>query len=150
MSSVKHAKRIRINEPIRKLFPLFSAEGEKLWVPGWDYENVMGSNELHEDYIFLTQNHDHAHSEAIWLIKRYDSETHYIEFYKVEPEIKVGVISVQCFEIEEAETEIEIVYKYIGISDRGNEFIEGFSKEAYAEFIGEWEKLLLLYFESMS
>ena len=43
MSSVKHIEKFRIDQPIEILFPLFSAEGEKLWVPGWDYENIMGS-----------------------------------------------------------------------------------------------------------
>ena len=69
MSSVKHSKKISINQPIEILFPLFSAEGEKLWVPGWDYENVMGSTDLHEDYIFLTKTDAHAATDAIWLVK---------------------------------------------------------------------------------
>jgi hypothetical protein len=44
MSISKVIKKYKI---IEILFPLFSAEGEKLWVPGWDYENVMGTRELH-------------------------------------------------------------------------------------------------------
>ena len=38
---VKHTVHFEIEQPIEELFPLFSAEGEKLWVPGWDYENIM-------------------------------------------------------------------------------------------------------------
>ena len=148
MSSVKHSKKFKISQPIEVLFPLFSAEGEKLWVPGWDYENVMGSNDLHEDYIFLTQNHDHASSKAIWLVKRYDPNAHFIQFYKVEPDDKVGIISVQCLQIDESETEVEVTYHYIRISEKGDEFIKQFTSEEYTKFIGEWEKLLLIYFES--
>ena len=51
--------------PIAELFPLFSPEGEKLWVPGWDYENIMGTTALSEDYVFLTKIHDHATRDAI-------------------------------------------------------------------------------------
>ena len=47
--TIEICKTFRINQPIETLFPLFSAEGEKLWVPEWDYENIMGSNDLHED-----------------------------------------------------------------------------------------------------
>ena len=148
MSSVRHSKKFIINKPIEILFPLFSAEGEKLWVPGWDYENVMGSNDLHEDYIFLTQNHDHASSNAIWLVKRYDLDAYFVQFYKVEPEDKVGIISVQCFQIDESKTEVEVTYHYVGISEKGNEFIKKFTSEEYTKFIDEWEKLLLMYFES--
>ena len=70
MNRVKHSADFQIAQPAEILFPLFSAEGEKCWVPGWDYTNVMGTTDLHEDYIFITEDHDHAASEAIWLVKR--------------------------------------------------------------------------------
>ena len=148
MSFVKHSKKFSINQPIEILFPLFSAEGEKLWVPGWDYENIMGSNDLHEDYIFLTQHHDHASSKAIWLVKRYDPKAHFVQFYKVEPNDKVGIISVKCLQIDASKTEVEVTYHYISISEKGNEFIKHFTSEEYIKFIDEWEKSLFLYFES--
>ena len=148
MSSVKHSEKLRIDQPIESLFPLFSAEGEKLWVPGWDYENIMGSNDLHEDYVFLTKNHDHASTDAIWLVKKYDPESFFVQFYKVEPEDKVGVISVRCISIDMCNTEVEVTYEYIGLSEKGNEFVDGFTSTQYKEFIGEWNSLLVSYFKS--
>jgi hypothetical protein len=148
LSSVKHSKKFRINQSSEVLFPLFSAEGEKLWVPGWDYENIMGTNDLHEDYIFLTKNHDHASTDAIWLVKQYDPDSYFAQFYKVEPDDKVGVISVRCIQIDESNTEIEVTYQYVGLSKKGDDFIEQFTSEEYETFIGEWEKLLLKHFES--
>ncbi len=148
MSSVKHSGKFRIDQPIETLFPLFSAEGEKLWVPGWDYENIMGSNDLHEDYIFLTKNHDHASTDAIWLVKRYDPEFFLVQFYKIEPGDKVGIITVQCIQIDKCLTEVEVTYEYTGLSEKGNEFIDTFTSVQYKEFIGEWNSLLINYFQS--
>jgi len=148
MNSVKLSEKFRIDQPIETLFPLFSAEGEKLWVPGWDYENIMGSYDLHEDYIFLTKNHDHGSTDAIWLVKRYDPESYLVQFYKVEPEDKVGVITVQCVKIEKVITEVEVTYEYTGLSKSGNEFIDRLTLAKYKEFIGEWKRLLLIYFQS--
>ena len=105
-------------------------------------------SDLHEDYIFLTKNHDHASTDAIWLVKRYDPESYLVQFYKVEPEDKVGVITVQCTLIDKSRTEVEVTYEYIGLSARGNEFIAGFTPALYKEFIGEWNSLLLIYFQS--
>lgn len=147
MSSVKYTEKFRICQPAEILFPLFSAEGEKLWVPGWDYENIMGSIDLHEDYVFLTKNHDHASTDAIWLVKRYDPDSFFVQFYKVEPEDKVGVISVQCVSIDERSTEVEVTYEYIGLSEKGNEFVNGFTSAHYKSFIGEWKDLLESYFQ---
>ena len=53
MESVTHGRTFEIAAPLAELFPLFNPEGEKAWVPGWDYENVMGTTELSEDYVFL-------------------------------------------------------------------------------------------------
>jgi len=107
----------------------------------------MGSTDLHEDYIFLTRNHDHASTDAIWLVKRYDASSHFVQFYKVEPEDKVGLITVQCIRIEKSATEVEVTYEYICLSEKGNEFVGKFTSEQYEEFIGEWEKLLVSYFQ---
>ncbi len=148
MSTVKHTLDFKINQPIDVLFPLFSAEGEKLWVPGWDYENIMGTCDLHEDYLFLTKNHDHASTDTIWLVKKYKPESYFVQFYKVEPEDKVGIISVQCTKMDESLTQVEVSYEYIGLSKNGDEFIESFSSTKYKEFIAEWNSLLVNYFES--
>ena len=149
MASVRHSKSFQLRQPVDVLFPLFSAEGERLWAPGWDYENVMdGSIELHEDYIFLTENHDHASGKAVWLIKRYAHEIHYIEFYKVEPDDKVATISVKCTELEDGYTEVTVSYVYTAISPKGEEFLKSFTWQAYSDFIDEWQKHLLIYFDN--
>ena len=146
MSSVRHTQRFRIHQPAAALFPLFSAEGEKLWVPGWDYENIIGTTTLHEDYVFITRNHDHASTDAVWLAKRYDPESFRVQFYKVEPEDKVGIITVRCIPLGERDTEVEVAYEYIALGERGSTFIEGFTAASYKEFIGEWKRLLEAYF----
>ena len=145
MKSISHTKAFNIDYPIAELFPLFSPEGEKLWVPGWDYENVMGKTELSEDYVFLTKTHDHLASDAIWIVKAYDPESYFVQFYKIEPEYKVGVVTVQCTELSTTITNVQVTYKYQALSTLGEEFIAGFSEKAYEEFIGEWQRLLTNY-----
>jgi hypothetical protein len=127
---------------------LFSPEGELLWVPGWDYESVTGSNELHEDFVFLTRNHDHASAEAIWLTKRYQPKSHLVQFYKVEPDIKVGIISIKCTKLNSSRTKVTVSYEYVGLSESGNAFIEAFTASDYDDFIAEWKKLLEIYFQN--
>jgi hypothetical protein len=134
--------------PIEELFPLFSPEGEKLWVPGWDYTDVMGTPDLAEDYVFLTESHDHATSEAIWVVKRYDPANWRVEFYKIEPGNKAGVVKVSCKALGEVQTEVQVGYKYIALSADGEAFISGFTEAAYQEFIAEWQVLLSRHFGS--
>jgi hypothetical protein len=148
MDSIKHTTGFDIAQPVDQVFPLFSPEGEKLWVPGWDYENIMGTADLFEDYVFLTKSHDHGTTEAIWLTKRYDPESYLVQFYKIEPGDKVGIVTVQCSEKDSQKTHVEVAYEYIGLSEKGRNFIKSFTSEAYEAFIGEWKNLLADYFQS--
>lgn len=147
MKSTTHTKSFELPHSIEEVFPLFSPEGEKLWVPGWDYDNLMGTTELYEDYVFLTQAHDHGTTKAIWLVKQYDPAAHFVQFYKIEPEDKIGVVTVECKELDAGRTRVKVTYKYLALSETGERFISGFDEKAYAEFIGEWQTLLLRYFE---
>lgn len=84
MESATYTKSFELDAPIVDLFPLFSPEGEKRWVPGWDYKNIMGTTDLSEDYVFLTKNHDHGATDAIWIVKLYEPESYLVQFYKIE------------------------------------------------------------------
>jgi len=147
MRKIKHTATFEMEQPVTELFPLFSAEGEKLWLPGWDYENIMGGTDLHEDYVFLTKSHDHASTKAIWVVKEYDPDEYHVQFYKLEPEEKIGVIEVECIRLNKSSTKVQVSYEYIGLSEKGNQFIEGFTASEYEGFISEWETLLEKYFE---
>lgn len=148
MKKIKHTANFEIDQSVEVLFPLFSAEGEKLWVPNWDYENVVDTKELHEDYIFLTKIHDHASTKAIWLVKKYDPNSYLVQFYKVEPEDKVGIVTVQCTRLKESKTRVEVTYEYVALTVRGVRFIDKFTKPIYDEFIAEWKNMLVKYFEN--
>jgi hypothetical protein len=150
MNTVKHTRSFQINQPAEAVFPLMSAEGEKLWVPDWDYTNIMGTTELHEDYVFLTESHDHGSTTAIWLVKRFQPEDYFVQFYKVEPGDKVGIVSVQCKALNETLSEVEVTYEYIALSAKGDHFIESFTAAAYKSFIETWKDLLEQYFSSIA
>jgi hypothetical protein len=144
---VSHSEEFLLKRDIASVFPLFSPEGEKLWAPGWEYTNLLGSKDLQRDDVFLTDSHDHKSTQAIWIVADYDPVKHYVSYYKVEPGEKVGKVVVECMQQTDTSTLVKVTYNYIGLSDSGNQFVSGFTKEAYKEFIDEWRSLLLHYFE---
>lgn len=142
MTSVTHTRTFTVAAPADVLFPLFSPEGEKLWVPGWDYTDVMGTSGLAEDDVFLTAAHDHRSADAVWIVKTYDTTSRRVTFYKIEPGEKVGVVSVTCRASAVDRTEVTVGYRYTALSARGEEFLAGFTAEAYEEFIDGWQTAL--------
>ena len=146
--AVRHSASFEIQQAVKGFFPLFSAEGERLWVSGWDYENIMGSSALRENYVFVTKSRDHASTEAIWLVKRYIPYEHSEQFYKVEPGEKVGIIEVKCVEQADCIMNVQVTYEYIGLSTSGNRFVASLAWSEYEAFIAKWKALLESYFES--
>jgi len=146
MMRKKFESSFEMDKPAGLLFPLFSAEGEKLWVPDWDYIEVLEGKELHEDYVFMTKNHDFATTNAIWLVKRYEPSNYFVQFYKVEPEDKIAIVSVTCQASGPQKTQVVVVYDYIALSDKGCDFIDDHSEADYEDFIGQWKMLLEKYF----
>ncbi|MCP5380859.1 MAG: hypothetical protein H6912_00690 [Kordiimonadaceae bacterium] len=149
MSRKKFESAFEIMEQAEILFPLFSAEGEKLWVPDWDYIAVSEGKELHEDYVFMTSNHDFATTNAIWLVKRYDPENYYVQFYKIEPEDKIAIVTVSCTKLGEENTQVTVCYEYIGLSKKGRDFIEDHGQGDFEAFIKEWKILLEQYLNAL-
>ncbi len=144
--TVSHTAEFEINQPVQAVFPLFTPEGEKLWAPGWDYVDVMGTNPLTEDGLFVTRSHDHAAKEAIWVVKKYVPQNFRVQYCKIEPGEKVGIIEVVCDPLSPGSTSVQVTYRYLGLSETGNQFVEHFTKNEYEAFIREWKKLIESYF----
>jgi hypothetical protein len=75
---------------------------------------------------------------------------YFVQFYRVEPGDKVGIVTVHCKPITQDLTEVEVDYKFIGLSEKGNEFIKEYTAESHEAFISPWPKLLADYFETKS
>ena len=144
MSTSKNKASFHIHQPAEELFPLFSAEGEKLWIPDFDYINIMGSTEMHEDYIFLTPHQP----QDIWLVKRYEPSSYFVQFYMVEPYDLVGIITVQCKPETAAMTEVEVTYEFIGLSEAGDDYVKGRTPEGLKAYMEKWRVWLEGYFEA--
>ena len=144
--SVAHTRAFDLDRPVDELFPLFSPEGERHWIPGWDYENVMGTTQLAEGYVFLTRAHDHGTTQAIWVVSRYEPEAHRVRFHKVEAGDKVGTVTVECTALAPSRTRVQVTYEYVALSPEGEAFVAGFDAETYRAFIDEWQSLLTRHF----
>lgn len=145
MSTISRTHSFEIDLSMSDVFSLFTPEGEKEWVPGWDYENVMGNTQLSEDDVFVTGSHDFAVDRAVWIVKRHDPTAHLVQYYRVEPNEKVGTVTVECDESGEGRTRVTVTYKWTALTEAGEEFVASYDEDIHAEFIEEWRELLLAY-----
>lgn len=145
MNSIQQTASFTLPDSLEHILPLFTPEGEKLWAPGWDYTPALKDAEFDEDYVFLTGSHDHGSTEAIWLVKRYEPELGLIAYYRVEPGDKVGIVTVQCSEYGPDRTRVNVTYRYIPLSQRGQSFVAGYTEQVHRDFIAQWRTHLEAY-----
>ncbi len=134
--SVRFVGTISLNGSIEEVFPLFSPQGEKLWVPDWNPLLLHPpAADWAEGLIFQTEEEK---GEAIWVVTRLDRAAHQVEYYRVEPGRYVARIAVSCAAIADQLTEAATKYEYIGLTEEGNAEIAAMTEDSYSVKMGRW------------
>jgi hypothetical protein len=129
---------LTVGAPIERAFPLFSPQGERAWVPGWDPELLHPPGvEWAEGQVFRTQA---ELGEAVWIVSRLDRGGHRAEYYRVEPGRCVARIRVRCRALAAGSTEVVVSYEFIGLSERGNGDLAAMTEQEYRGKMERWEE----------
>lgn len=127
---------MRLPAPIERVFPLFSPLGEKLWVPDWNPELLYPPNiDWAEDQLFRTQG---ELGSAIWVVSELDLKASHVVYHRVEADRYVAQVGVRCDPASADVTEVHIVYRFVGLSERGNQEINAMSQQTFEEKMARW------------
>ena len=66
----------------------------------------------------------------------------------VDPYDKVVIISVLCKPISEDLTKVEVTYEFVGLSEKGDDFVKGHTAEVFEASIASWPVWLAGYFKA--
>lgn len=127
--------------PLRHAFPLFSPEGERAWVEGWDpvYLHPEHPSTDH-DTIFRTA---HGDEETLWLVLRYDPARALAEYGRFSPGSRLGTVRVTCQEESPQLTRVAVVYSLTALSPAGNAVLDALTPKKYEAMLAEWRTLIL-------
>jgi len=132
-----------ISASLDTAFELFSPEGERLWVPGWNPELLHPAGVAWaRGLIFRTQE---ELGEAVWVVTGLDRERHEVEYCRVESRRYVARVRVHCRALGAAQTEAGVGYTFVGLSEPGNREIAAMSETAFDEKMKRWEKWIGAY-----
>jgi len=128
--------KLTVGAPPEAAFPLFSPEGERLWVPGWNPEILHPpEGRWEQGQIFRTREET---GEAVWVISRLDPAAHEAEYHRVEPGRYVAHIEVACRPASGGSTEVSVAYTFVGLSERGNGDIAAMTQADYESKMQRW------------
>lgn len=133
-----HATRsatIHLHAPPDRVFPLFTPEGERRWVPGWNPRYLWPSDGATQTGMtFLTE---HEGRESTWMVADFDPPRRAV-YTRVTAGLSVVRVEVRC-EPDGDGTAATIRYDYVGLAPAGNDSVEQMTETHYVAWMAEWE-----------
>jgi hypothetical protein len=119
------------------VFPLFTPEGERTWVAGWDPRYPASAVPSEEPgSTFLTHNRG---SEAIWVVVDRDETDYRARYVSVMPGLRTSLITVELEPVGAERTRVRVTYDVTSLSERNDEGVLSFGG-GYDEMLEEWKR----------
>ncbi len=126
----------RLEAPIERVFPLFTAEGERSWAPGWEPKVLSG--DVERGSAFVTR--AHSGIETTWIVADYRPAEGRVSYARLAQGSNIGLVDVVCTAAEGGATVVSVRYTLTGVSDVGRAFVREFLEPThYARMIDEWQ-----------
>ena len=124
----------RLDAPIARVLPLFTARGERAWAPGWEPELLSGREE--RGSVFRTI---HDGRQTTWIVVDYRPAEGRVSYARLAEGSNMGLVDVQCSPASGGGTEVSVRYTLTGVTPRGEAFVAEFlDAEHYSRMIEEW------------
>jgi hypothetical protein len=139
MSAAPPASQVRsfrLEAPLARVLPLFTAEGERSWAPGW--EPTILSGDVERGSAFATRGHSGI--ETTWIVADYRPAEGRVSYARLAQGSNIGLVDVTCTAAEGGGTVVTVRYTLTGVSEQGKTFLREFLEpQHYAKMIDEWQ-----------
>lgn len=126
-----------LDAPLARVFPLFTALGEKAWAPGWEPELLSGREE--RGSVFRTV---HEGRETTWIVGDYHPAEGRVSYARLAQGSNIGLVDVQCSAIPGG-TAVSVRYTLTGLNPQGQAFVSEFlDPRHYSHMIEEWRSAI--------
>lgn len=137
---VTHSGMFSLPIPLAEAFPLFTAEGERRWVPGWDPVYLHPGHPSNEaGTVFRTSP---GGDETIWLVLQHDPAAGAVEYARVAPGTRAGTVRVRCTALSAGVTQVQVTYDLTALTSAGNTILEALTPVAYQGMLQEWRTFI--------
>jgi hypothetical protein len=124
-----------LDAPLARVFPLFTAEGERAWALGWDPKILSGAQERGSAFVTVGYNG----GTVTWIVTDYRPAKARVSYARLVQDSNIGLVDVSCAEGANGGTDVSVRYTLTPVSDAGKSFVAQFLSEAqYSNMIEEW------------
>lgn len=123
--------------PPEHAYGLFTAAGEKQWVPGWD-PTILGDLPQTSGLVFLTWA---AECETIWTVIRSDPSTCSHLYCRVTPGVHAGTVEVSISP-EAGGCRAHICYDMTALPDSPPDCLDQYREGRFTEMLASWSDMI--------
>lgn len=127
----------RLNLPAALAFKLFTAAGERLWVPDWS-PRILGPLPQGPGLVFLTGD---GAERTIWTVIESDPASGRVRYSRVTPASRAGTVTVEVKPIEEG-CRVDVAYDLTALDPDGAASLDAYAPERFAEMLAHWRALI--------
>ncbi|MGB7846081.1 MAG: hypothetical protein WBL63_10725 [Candidatus Acidiferrum sp.] len=132
--------------PMNEVAPLFGADKERLWAPGWNPQFIHPLPATDQQGMVFTVAHDHLN--AAWVNTEFDTRNGRMQYAYVIPDTLVTVITLQLTPLGN-QTRVEVAYDRTALSAEAQAHVRHMA-EGDRKAGPEWEKQVNEYLERAS
>lgn len=128
----------RLEAPVARVFPLFTALGERTWAQGWEPELLSGQEK--RGSVFRTT---HGGHETTWIVVDYRPSEGHVSYARLAHGSNMGLVDVQCRAASGGGTEVSVRYTLTGLNAQGWASVDEFLDPGhYSRMIAEWREAI--------
>lgn len=117
---------------------LFTAEGERRWVPGWEPERMGGDG---TGSVFVTRM---GGAETLWIVVDYDPVRGVARYARHIAGTQAGLVEVQCADHGAGRCMVRVRYSLTPLSESAVAAVAEFLDPArFADAIANWKRLII-------
>jgi hypothetical protein len=138
----RHARRpatrvdgFHLDAPLARVVPLFTARGEREWVPGW--EPVVLSGAAERGSAFRTRGAGDA--EVTWIVTDYRPAEGRLSYARLVAGSNIGLVDVICSPSAAGGTDVQVRYTLTPLNPGAEAYVTGFlAADNYATMLAHW------------
>ena len=130
--TVLRAAEITVELPADQAMELFTPEGERRWVDGWDPQYPADDRREGPGMVFTTE---HGGHQTTWVMV--DQRPESVRYARVTQGMTAGTVAVDVVGSGEHSTRVRVTYDLTAVSGAGESWLEAFDAD-YDTAIGGW------------
>jgi hypothetical protein len=139
--------RFTVKAPLEQVAPLFGANEERKWAPGWNPAFVY-PNPAHDEQGMVFQV-AHGPYTSTWVNTVFDLTGGHIQYAYVLSDAMVTTIDIRLTRASALITDIAVVYERTALTPEANDHVQHFAA-ADAKAAQEWQEQINAYLSSQS